>query len=147
MSNMNVLILNGPNLNLLGIRNKEVYGVESFEQFMPKLQSSYTDCLIAYKQTNVEGEIINILHDVQDKFDVVILNAGGYTHTSVAIADAVEAIVIPVIEVHISQIYAREPFRQVSLIAKNAVGTISGFGLESYSLAMDYIIRLKNKER
>ncbi len=140
---MNILILNGPNLNLLGQRNKDVYGTQSFEQYMQTLREEFGVHNLDYAQSNVEGEIINILHSAQHNYDAVVLNAGGYTHTSVSIADAVEAINIPVVEVHISQILAREPYRQVSLLAKNVVGTISGFGLDSYKLAIYSLINKK----
>lgn len=134
---MKILIINGPNLNLLGTREKDVYGTETFESYFQKLKDLYSIADLEYYQSNVEGEIINKLHDVGFSSDGIILNAGGYTHTSVAISDAVAAIKTPVIEVHISNIYAREEYRHVSLIAKNCKGVIAGFGLDSYRLAVE----------
>ena len=137
---MKLLILNGPNLNLQGRRDREVYGAESFEEFIPRLRTQYPDVVIDYAQSNVEGELINTLHKAEGEYDGVLFNAGGYTHTSVVIRDAISAISLPVVEVHISQILAREEFRHISLIAPVAVGTITGFGLESYRLAIDYFV-------
>ncbi len=134
---MNIHILNGPNLNLLGVREKSIYGDKGFESFLEELQAKYAILNISYFQSNVEGEIINKLHEIGFSADGIILNAGGYTHTSVAIADAIAAINTPVIEVHISNVYAREEYRQVSLMAKNCKGVISGFGLDSYRLALE----------
>ena len=134
---MNILIINGPNLNLIGKREPHIYGSTTFEDFLGGLRKNYTDITIDYFQSNVEGEIINKLHEAGFSYDGIILNAGGYTHTSVAIADAVAAIKTPVVEVHISNIHAREEFRQVSLIAKNCKGVITGFGLDSYRLAVE----------
>ena len=131
---MKLLIINGPNLNLLGSREPDVYGAMSFESYLTQLRSSYPDIEIFYFQTNVEGEIINELHSAMTKVDAVILNAGGYTHTSVSISDAVAAITLPVIEVHISNIHSREEYRHQSLLAKNCLGVITGFGLDSYRL-------------
>ena len=136
---MKIVIINGPNLNLLGIREPEKYGITRFEDYLEALKSQYPDCVIEYFQSNVEGEIINKLHEVGFSVDGIVLNAGGYTHTSVAIADAVAAIEVPVVEVHITNIYAREEERRVSLLSKACVGVISGFGLESYRLAMEAI--------
>ena len=133
---MRILIINGPNLNLLGKREPLIYGSESFEDYLKKLKDEFPDANIDHYQSNVEGEIINKLHEAGFSYDGIILNAGGYTHTSVAIGDAVQAIDTPVIEVHISNIFAREDFRQISFIAPNAKGVISGFGLEVYRLAM-----------
>lgn len=134
---MNIHILNGPNLNLLGVREKSIYGEKGFESFLEELQAKYGIIQLHYFQSNVEGEIINKLHEIGFSADGIILNAGGYTHTSVAIADAVAAINTPVVEVHISNVYAREDFRHVSLMAKNCKGIISGFGLDSYRLALE----------
>ena len=134
---MKLIIINGPNLNLLGKREPEVYGSTTFEEYFSALKKKYADISFAYYQSNVEGEIINKLHEVGFSYDGIILNAGGYTHTSVAIADAVAAIKTPVIEVHISNIHAREEFRHTSLIAKNCNGVITGFGLDSYRLAIE----------
>lgn len=136
-----ISIINGPNLNLLGRREPEVYGDTSFEDYLTTLKEEFPQCRFHYFQSNVEGEIINELHNQGFKVDGVILNAGGYTHTSVAIADAVAAISAPVVEVHISNVYKREEFRHVSLISPMAVGVIGGFGLDSYLLAASYLIR------
>jgi len=129
-------IINGPNLNLLGKREVDVYGAKSFETFFESLQQEFPHLKLHYYQSNVEGELINYLHSIGFRSDGILLNAGGYTHTSVAIADAVAAIKTPVVEVHISNIFAREEFRHTSLLAKNCVGSISGFGLKSYALAL-----------
>ncbi len=134
---MNIHIINGPNLNLLGIREKSVYGEQNFDAYLADLQSKYSILEITYFQSNVEGEIINKLHEIGFSADGIILNAGGYTHTSVAIADAIAAIQTPVVEVHISNVYAREEYRHVSLMAKNCRGVIAGFGLDSYRLALE----------
>jgi 3-dehydroquinate dehydratase-2 len=134
---MRIIIINGPNLNLLGKREPEVYGSKSFEDYFSGLQKKYGDITLEYFQSNVEGEIINKLHESGFSSDGIILNAGGYTHTSVAIADAVAAIKTPVVEVHISNIHAREEYRHTSLLAKNCKGIITGFGLDSYRLAIE----------
>ena len=131
-----ITIINGPNLNLLGKREPNVYGNQSFENFFSDLQKKYPDLELKYLQSNVEGVIIDYLQQESDK-DGIILNAAGYTHTSVSIADAVKAIGIPVIEVHISNIFAREEFRHTSLIAPYCKGSIIGFGLRGYELAID----------
>ncbi len=132
---MKILIVNGPNLNLLGTRDPEVYGSTTFEEYLEVLRSLFPQVEIDYFQSNVEGELIDALHAAQKTHNGVILNAGGYTHTSVALADAVGAIEIGVVEVHISQILAREEFRHVSLIAPRCRGSIIGFGLDGYRLA------------
>lgn len=134
---MKIQIINGPNLNLTGKRETKVYGNKSFENYLKILNDVFPDFSIDYFQSNVEGEIINKLHETGFAYNGIILNAGGYTHTSVAIADAVAAIEVPVIEVHISNIFAREKFRHKSLIAPNCVGSIIGFGLDSYRLAVE----------
>jgi 3-dehydroquinate dehydratase-2 len=134
---MNIYIINGPNLNLLGIREKSIYGEQGFEFFFEDLKTQYPAVNLHYYQSNVEGELINKLHEIGFTADGIIFNAGGYTHTSVAIADAIASIRSPVIEVHISNVYAREEYRHVSLMAKNCKGVISGFGLASYKLALD----------
>lgn len=131
-----ITIINGPNLNLLGKREPNVYGNQSFENFFSDLQKKYPDLELKYLQSNVEGVIIDYLQQESDK-DGIILNAAGYTHTSVSIADAVKAIEIPVIEVHISNIFAREEFRHTSLIAPYCKGSIIGFGLRGYELAIE----------
>jgi 3-dehydroquinate dehydratase II len=138
---MKLIIINGPNLNLLGIREKNIYGEQPFEEFISSLRLSYPEHTIEYYQSNVEGEIIDKLHETGFSYDGIILNAGGYTHTSVSIADAIAAIATPVIEVHISNIFSREDYRRISLIAPVCKGSISGFGLTSYHLAVEGIIR------
>ena len=139
-----IVIINGPNLNLLGKREPEIYGALNFDEFLPQLRNLFPDVTIDYFQSNVEGELINKLHEVGFSADGIVFNAGGYTHTSVAIADAVAAISTPVIEVHISNVFAREEYRHHSMIAGKCVGSISGFGLYSYSLA---ILALLNRKR
>ena len=133
---MSVWIINGPNLNLLGKREPEIYGSQDFADYLEKLRGKFQYLEISFFQSNIEGEIIDKLHEVGFNVGGIILNAGGYTHTSVAIGDAVKAIKSPVIEVHISNIFQREDFRHVSYIAPNARGSIIGFGLDSYRLAM-----------
>jgi 3-dehydroquinate dehydratase-2 len=137
---MKILILNGPNLNLLGVREKSIYGNQSFEDYFAGLKTRYGGLELAYFQSNVEGELINKLHEVGFSWDGVVLNAGGYTHTSVALGDAIAAINAPVVEVHISNVYAREAFRHHSYLSKNCAGVICGFGLESYRLALEYFV-------
>jgi len=139
---MKILIINGPNLNLLGVREKSIYGDQSFGTYLEELRERFPDIVIDYFQSNVEGEIINKLHEVGFSIDGIILNAGGYTHTSVAIADAVKAIKVPVVEVHISNILAREEYRHISFISPNAMGSIMGFGLDSYRLAIESLLVL-----
>ena len=134
---MNIYIINGPNLNLLGIREKSIYGEQGFESFFEDLKTQYPSVNLHYYQSNVEGELINKLHEIGFAADGIIFNAGGYTHTSVAIADAIAGIKSPVIEVHISNVYAREEYRHFSMMAKNCKGVISGFGLASYKMALD----------
>ena len=135
-----ILILNGPNLNLLGKREPEIYGSISFEQFYDDLQQRRQDCLLAYFQSNHEGDIIDKLHQVGFDIDGIILNAGAYTHTSIAIADAVSAITAPVIEVHISDLSKRESFRQISYLTANCVKYITGKGLSGYEEGLDFLI-------
>lgn len=137
---MKVLILNGPNLNLLGRRETSVYGTESFETYFASLKNEFTSIDLDYYQSNVEGELINKLHEVGFSYDGIVFNPGAYTHTSVALGDAVAGIKTPVIEVHISNVMAREEFRHVSYIAPKAKGTIAGFGLNSYRLALEALI-------
>lgn len=137
---MHIVIINGPNLNLLGKREPEIYGGHSFESYLEHLRNEYSDINIEYYQSNVEGELINQLQESGFKADGIVLNAGAYTHTSIAIADAVKAIPVPVIEVHISNIFAREEFRHKSYLAANCVGSISGLGLMGYWLAVEYFI-------
>jgi len=138
---MKVIIINGPNLNLLGKREPEIYGNTSFEEYFNELKSKYPTIELEYYQSNVEGELINKLHETGFTYDAIVLNAGGYTHTSVALGDAVAAITSPVIEVHISNIYTREEYRQHSLLSKHCNGVICGFGLDSYRLAIESIIK------
>ena len=133
---MRILILNGPSLNLLGQRETNVYGNLSFEDYMDELIAGFPEFEINYFQSNIEGEIIDKLQTADLEFNAIILNAGAYSHTSIAIADAIKAIDTPVIEVHISNIMAREDFRHVSYLAPNCIGSIIGFGLESYRLAL-----------
>ena len=137
---MNIQIINGPNLNLLGVREKSIYGDTGFETYLTELQSRYPDHTITYYQSNVEGELINKLHEVGFSYDGIVLNAGAYTHTSVAISDAIAGINTPVIEVHISNVYKREEFRHTSLLARNCTGVIAGFGLDSYRLAVESLL-------
>lgn len=134
---MKLIIINGPNLNLLGKREPEIYGSDSFETYFNKLQKKYSKIDLSYFQSNIEGEIIDTLHQAGFSYDGIILNAAAYTHTSVGIGDAVKAIEAPVIEVHISNVYAREDYRHHSFIAANAKGVITGFGLKSYDLAIE----------
>ncbi|WP_424494317.1 type II 3-dehydroquinate dehydratase [Salinimicrobium sp. GXAS 041] len=138
---MKLIIINGPNLNLLGSREPDIYGKGNFEEFFENLQAIYSDVELSYFQSNVEGEIINKLQESDNDFDGIILNAAAYTHTSVGIGDAVKAIVTPVVEVHISNIHAREDFRHKSFIAPNAKGIIVGFGLQGYSLAIQSFLK------
>lgn len=134
---LKIAIINGPNLNLLGIREKEVYGSKSFEDYFKTLTTKFSGIAdLSYFQSNVEGELINKLHEIGFNYDGIILNAGAFTHTSVAIADAVAAIKTPVIEVHISNIFAREDYRHVSYLGKHCKGSISGFGLAGYEMAV-----------
>ena len=134
------MIINGANLNLLGRRQPEIYGRESFEDYLEALRARYSEHTIDYFQSNIEGEIVDALQRTDGAYDAVVLNAGGYTHTSVVIRDAIAAIATPVVEVHISSILAREEFRHQSLIAPVVRGSIMGFGMESYRLAVEYII-------
>jgi 3-dehydroquinate dehydratase II len=134
---MKIQIINGPNLNLLGVREPSVYGSDSFESYLEKLKKLYPSYQLDYFQSNIEGDIINKIHETGFSYDGIILNAGGYTHTSVAIADAISAVTCPVIEVHISNVMAREEFRHVSMISAKCKGTISGFGFASYRLGIE----------
>ena len=134
---MKLLIINGPNLNLLGKRETSVYGDITFEDYLRKIRKQFPDLEIDCFQSNVEGEIINTMHKLDHLYDGVIINAGGYSHTSVSIGDAVKAIETPVVEVHITNVYSREEYRQKSLIAPGAKGMILGFGMDSYRLAIE----------
>ena len=137
---MKIQIINGPNLNLLGVREPSIYGNTSIEDYIKELREIYSIVDIDYFQSNVEGELINKIHETGFSYDGIILNAGGYTHTSVAIADAIAAIKTPVIEVHISNIYAREDYRHVSLTGKNCKGVLTGFGMKGYRLALESLL-------
>lgn len=137
---MKIQIINGPNLNLLGVREKSIYGDTGFEPYLEDLRKQYPHVQLDYYQSNVEGELINKLHEIGFSYDGVVLNAGAYTHTSVAIADAIAAITAPVIEVHISNVYKREEFRHHSMLAASCKGVIAGFGLESYRLGVESFI-------
>ena len=142
---MKVIIINGPNLNLLGTREKDIYGNQSFEEYFEQLKIRFPEAALEYYQSNVEGELINKLHEIGFSYDGIVFNGGGYTHTSVAISDAIAAIKTPVIEVHISNIHAREEFRHLSLITKECVGLITGFGLAGYAMALNYLSRELSK--
>lgn len=137
---MKIQIINGPNLNLLGIREPETYGSQSFEAFLEGLQAAYPAITFSYEQSNVEGELINMIQEAGYGSDGIILNAGGYTHTSVAIRDAIKAVPAPVVEVHISNVHAREEFRHHSLLSAVCRGVIAGFGLDSYRLAVEALL-------
>lgn len=142
---MKITIINGPNLNLLGTREKEIYGESTFEETVASLRKIFPGMEIEYHQSNVEGEIVNLLQSSAKVSDGIVLNAAGYTHTSVSIADAVKAINVPVVEVHISNILAREDYRHVSLISPGCAGSIFGFGIEGYRLAIEYFGYKKDK--
>lgn len=137
---MKIAIINGPNLNLLGKRETDIYGNMSFEQFLESLKKKYSNIEISYFQSNVEGELINELQRVGFEYDGIIFNPGGYTHTSVAIGDAIAGIKTPVVEVHISNVLAREDFRKLSHVSAKAVGSIVGLGLKGYDLAIEWLI-------
>ncbi|MFZ9388374.1 MAG: type II 3-dehydroquinate dehydratase [Chitinophagaceae bacterium] len=137
---MKIAIINGPNLNLLGRRETDIYGNQPFEQFLETLRSKYPGTEISYFQSNVEGELINELQRVGFDHDGIILNPGGYTHTSVSIGDAVAAIRTPVVEVHISNVHAREEFRKISHVSGKAAGSIFGLGLKGYELALEWLV-------
>ena len=137
---MNILIINGPNLNLLGKREKSVYGASSFEDYLELLRKHYPDHIIHYFQSNIEGELIDQIHKYGFDIDGIILNAGAYTHTSIALSDAIRAIPAPVVEVHISNIHNRESYRHVSMIAAACKGSVIGFGLDSYRLAVEALV-------
>lgn len=138
---MKIQIINGPNLNLLGLREPGIYGNQGFEEYLTELRNIYSIIEIDYFQSNVEGELINKLHEVGFSYDGIVINGGAYTHTSVAIADAIAAIKTPVVEVHISNIYAREEFRHVSLTGKNCKGVLTGFGMDGYRLAIESLLK------
>ena len=137
---MSYIIINGPNLNLLGVREPGIYGSEGFDSYLPTLQNSFPDITLHYYQSNGEGALVDKLHEVGFSYDGIVLNAGAYTHTSIALADAVAAISSPVVEVHISNVHARESFRHHSYISPHAAGIIVGCGLDGYRLALEYLI-------
>ncbi len=137
---MNIQIINGPNLNLLGVREKSIYGDASFETYFETLKQRYPQHTLTYFQSNKEGELIDTLHAVGFTLDGIIINAGAYTHTSIAIADAIAAINTPVIEVHLSNVYKRETFRHHSMLAASCRGVIAGFGMDSYRLALENLL-------
>ena len=138
---MKIQIINGPNVNLLGEREENIYGNRDFENYLDELRKRFPDVDIHYYQSNIEGELINQIHQVGFSYDGIILNAGAYTHTSIALHDAISAIQTKVVEVHISNVYAREDYRHKSVITSKCVGIIAGFGLESYALALMYLLR------
>ena len=138
---MRIQIINGPNINLLGKREPTIYGSESFESYLEKLKKLYPEVTFSYYQSNVEGEIINKIHEVGFSYDGIILNAGAYTHTSIALQDALRAVTTPAIEVHISNVHTREEFRHKSMISCACIGVICGFGLDSYRLAVEAFLR------
>lgn len=142
---MKIQIINGPNINLLGKREPGIYGAESFEHYYERLKQRYTDVEFSYYQSNIEGELINKIHEVGFDIDGIVLNAGAYTHTSIALQDAIRAVTSPVIEVHISNVHQREEFRRKSMISCACKGVICGFGLDSYRLAVEALRELKNK--
>ncbi len=135
---MKLIVINGPNLNLLGTRETDIYGKQSFESYFESLKKKFPEHELSYYQSNVEGELINKIQEAGKTMEGIVLNAGGYTHTSVAIADAVAAIQIPTLEVHISNIFAREDFRHVSYLGRYCKGSISGFGLKGYEMAINW---------
>lgn len=140
---MRIQIINGPNLNLLGVREPAIYGKKGFEEFLHVLQNSYPDVCIDYYQSNVEGELINKIHEVGFDLDGIVLNAGAYTHYSIALMDAIKSVNTPVIEVHISNVHQREEYRHHSVISSACKGVICGFGLDSYRLAIEALIHTK----
>ena len=143
---MKIQVINGPNINLLGKREPSIYGSTSFEDYLKTLRADYPALRIDYYQSNVEGEMINKLHEVGFEYDGIVLNAGAYTHTSIALQDAIRAITAPVIEVHISNVHKREEFRHKSMISCACLGVICGFGLDSYRLAVEALIHRKEQQ-
>lgn len=135
-----ILIVNGPNLNLLGVREPSIYGHDSFESYMPQLRADFPDVKIKYYQSNVEGELINKLQEVGFEYDGIVLNAGAYTHTSIALLDCIRSLRCPVVEVHISNVHAREEFRHKSMISAACIGVICGFGLAGYKMAIEGLL-------
>jgi len=147
MTKMKIQIINGPNLNLLGKREPELYGGATFEDYLESLKKSFPDFSFSYYQSNIEGEIINKIHETGFSYDGIIINPGGYTHTSVSIADAVASVKTPVVEVHITNVAAREEFRHKSLVGRYCAGSIIGFGLDGYRLAVEALIEIKRKSQ
>lgn len=145
-SGMKILILNGPNLNLQGRRDTGIYGTQTFGDYFGGLSARYPDVELAFAQSNIEGELIDAVQRADGMYDGIVLNAGGYTHTSVALRDAVSAVSVPVVEVHISSILAREEFRHVSLLAPVALGSVMGFGLDSYRLGVEALLERVRKQ-
>ncbi|MBP5455538.1 MAG: type II 3-dehydroquinate dehydratase [Paludibacteraceae bacterium] len=143
---MNIIIINGPNLNMLGKREPSIYGNQSFDDYLEILKAKYSDISISYYQSNIEGELINIIQETGFISDGIVLNAGAYTHTSIAIADAIRSIKCPVIEVHISNTHKREEFRHKSFMTPVCQGVIAGFGMDSYRLAVEALIHLSQRE-
>lgn len=143
---MKVKIINGPNLNLLGKRQPDIYGSSDFKSFLKKLKEKYPDIEIEHYQSNVEGELINMIHEIGFTYDGIIINAGGYTHTSVSIADALFAVETPAVEVHLSNTLAREEFRHVSFISQACKGSVMGFGLDSYRLGLEALIEIYRRK-
>jgi 3-dehydroquinate dehydratase-2 len=137
---MKIQIINGPNINLLGKREPSIYGAQSFEDYLVELKKCYPDVDFEYFQSNIEGEMINKIHEVGFDYDGIVLNAGAYTHTSIALQDAIRAVTSPVVEVHISNVYSREEFRHKSMISCACIGVICGFGLKSYRLAIEALL-------
>ncbi len=137
---MKIMIINGPNLNLLGKREPDIYGNRSFDEFLQKLRNDFTQTEIDYYQSNIEGELINKLQEVGFSYDGIVLNAGAYTHTSIALLDCIRSLTTPVVEVHISNVHAREEFRHKSMISSACLGVIAGFGLNSYRLAIEAVV-------
>lgn len=137
---LRIAIINGPNLNLTGIREPQIYGKDTFTDLLERLKKQYPNIVFAYFQSNIEGELINFLHECRENTDGIILNAGAYTHTSIALADAIAAIQVPCIELHLSNVLAREDFRKTSYIAEKCLGSISGLGMEGYRLAVEFFI-------
>jgi 3-dehydroquinate dehydratase-2 len=142
---MNISIINGPNLNLLGTREPQVYGSQTFEQYLDNLKSTFPEVQFSYFQSNVEGELINAIQAARENCAGIVLNPGGYTHTSVAIGDAISSIETPVVEVHISNVHAREEFRKISHVSAKCKGTITGLGMKGYELAVRYLLEHASK--
>ena len=140
---MKIAIINGPNLNLLGKRETDIYGNASFDEFFKELQSKFSGAELSYFQSNIEGELVNEIQRVGYEFDGIVINPAAYTHTSVAVGDAIAAIKAPVVEVHISNIFAREEFRKISHVSAKSIGVISGLGLKGYELAIEFLISRK----